>query len=108
MLSSCADQNREISPSDSYNLSDKELAATISSAKRGDIEAMNRLFQFYAIANSEDAKGLYWLEQAALHGDKDAQQDVVCIYTSMQHDKNITTRGQQLAKQFGVSADCSN
>ena len=68
------------SPSSKYALSNEELKRTIALAEKGNIDAMNRLANFYMINKDENEKGLYWLERAGNAGDIEARNFLLGHY----------------------------
>jgi hypothetical protein len=63
-------------------ISDAELAALNERAEQGDLAAIRRLANAYAInAGSDDAETIYWELQAARNGDCDLWADLMFLVT---------------------------
>ena len=87
------DRREAPSPSNSYALDPGQLRATTAKAEAGDVEAMNRLVDYYWIYRDDgEAAGLYWQKRAADAGDGDAwkaMRDYCSQHLAMKECANV-------------------
>lgn len=89
-----------ITPASSFYLTDQEVVDLHDRAERGDIEAMNKLANYYSMTGNDEV-GMGWIMKAAEAGDKKAQYFIVSTYSASNRleDRQLA---ESLRKKWGV------
>lgn len=91
-----------VSPSNSFYLTDSDLKILKIQARKGDVDAMLRVADYYGIYLSDTHKSHYWLERAADAGHQPSRNFLLGHYAEQESLANVQY-GQRLALRWRKS-----
>lgn len=91
-------------PSENFNLTERQRAELIRRGNEGELGAMQALIQYYALVNPNDESVVYWGRRAARRGDTKAML-TLATYLSIQPTQPHCLEAQQWVKEAIKTAE---